>query len=108
MNTEEKKLYPYRIFTVSNAFRVLSEYSNIDALWSVILKSDDEIEFYYPERDGSSNLVNMRLKSSYIIAIDDSYGRDQYVAKKEITSESTRPKHVSLVNVGQSVGVKKG
>lgn len=110
MNTDKnaKMLYPYRIFTVSNVFRVLSEYNSIDTLWNAILSSDDSINFCYPNRDGSSEFVSMRLKSSYIIAVDNSFGKNQYDAYKETASETTKSIKTSLVNVGQSVGGRKG
>lgn len=109
IDKNDKILYPYRVFTVSNVFRVLSEYSSIDSLWNTILSSDDCIEFCYPNRDGSSEFISMRLKSSYVIAIDDSYGKEQYVASKEIVRNTTKPdKNSSIKNVGQSVGGRKG
>lgn len=101
----DKKLFPFRLFTTANTFLVLSEYDNIESLWRDIIQSENgsELNFWFPVRDGREELVEMKINTKYVIAIDNSHGDKEYKASKEPDRSKMRTiNNNGSIDIGQS------
>lgn len=73
MPLNPSNLYPFRIFTRSHTFMVLSPCATIDDLW-VELEQNRVVGFTYPNKNG--DIVTISVRSDSVEAIDTAYGTE--------------------------------